>query len=110
MTLETLRRLVVLERCIKEAERMHPPLIMLMRRVVRDLAYGGHTVPAGRHGAGLAGRGHRLPEVFRDPDRYDPDRFGPGREEDRSTSTRSSASAAATIAASARRSPSSRSR
>ena len=38
MTIDRLRHLVALERGIKEAERMHPPLIMLMRRVGRDLA------------------------------------------------------------------------
>jgi sterol 14-demethylase len=83
VSLEALRRLVVLERCIKEAERMHPPLIMLMRRVVRDVDYGGYTVPAGDMAMVSPAAGHRLAEVFRDPDRYDPDRFGPGREEDR---------------------------
>ncbi len=81
--LESLRRLVVLERCIKEAERMHPPLIMLMRRVVRDLAYGDHVVPAGDMAMVSPAAGHRLAEVFREPDRYDPDRFGPERREDR---------------------------
>jgi sterol 14-demethylase len=81
--LESLRRLVVLERCIKEAERMHPPLIMLMRRVVRDLTYGDHVVPAGDMAMVSPAAGHRLAEVFREPDRYDPDRFGPERQEDR---------------------------
>jgi len=81
--LDTLRRLVVLERCIKEAERMHPPLIMLMRRVVRDLAYGDWVVPAGDMAMVSPAAGHRLADVFRDPDRYDPDRFGPERQEDR---------------------------
>lgn len=83
VTLEALRRLVVLERCLKEAERMHPPLIMLMRRVARDFEYGGYTVPAGDMAMVSPAAGHRLADVFREPDRYDPDRFGPGREEDR---------------------------
>ena len=81
--LETLRRLVVLERCIKEAERMHPPLVMLMRRVTRDMEYGGRVVPAGDMAMVSPAAGHRLAGVFRDPDRYDPDRFGPERQEDR---------------------------
>jgi sterol 14-demethylase len=83
MSIERLRQLVVLERCIKEAERMHPPLILLMRRVVRDLVVGQHVVPAGDIALVSPAAAHRLPEVFRDPDRYDPDRFGPGRQEDR---------------------------
>jgi sterol 14-demethylase len=81
--LESLRRLVVLERCIKEAERMHPPLIMLMRRVVRDLVHDQYVIPAGAMAMVSPAAGHRLAEVFREPDRYDPDRFGPERQEDR---------------------------
>jgi sterol 14alpha-demethylase len=83
MTVEALRQLVTLERCIKEAERMHPPLILLMRRVLRDLAVGPHVVPAGDIALVSPAAAHRIPEVFADPDRYDPDRFGPGRQEDR---------------------------
>jgi sterol 14-demethylase len=83
VSLEALRRLVVLERCIKEAERMHPPLVMLMRKVLRDFEYGGYVVPAGGVAMVAPALSHRLPEVFADPDRYDPDRFGPGRQEDR---------------------------
>jgi sterol 14-demethylase len=81
--LESLRRLVVLERCIKEAERMHPPLIMLMRRVQRDFTFGDYLVRAGDMAMVSPAAGHRLAEVFREPDRYDPDRFGPARQEDR---------------------------
>jgi sterol 14-demethylase len=81
--LESLRRLVVLERCIKEAERMHPPLIMLMRRVQRDFTFGDYLVPAGDMAMVSPAAGHRLAEVFGEPDRYDPDRFGPARQEDR---------------------------
>ena len=83
MTLETLRRLATLERCIKEAERMHPPLILLMRRVLRDLPVGDHVVRAGGIALVSPAAAHRIPEVFQDPDRYDPDRFAQGRQEDR---------------------------
>jgi sterol 14-demethylase len=83
VSLRALGRLELLERCIKEAERMHPPLVVLMRKVLRDFAYGAYVVPAGELALVSPGLSHRLPEVFRDADRYDPDRFGPGRQEDR---------------------------
>ncbi len=83
MSLPKLRRLAVLERAIKEAERLHPPLIMLMRKVLRDFEYGGFRLPAGSLAMVSPAVSHRIPELFRDPDRYDPDRFAPGREEDR---------------------------
>ncbi len=86
MTLDALRKLSALERAIKEAERMRPPLIMLMRKIVRDFTYDGYHVPAGGLLMVSPAVSHRLPEVFRNPASYDPDRFGPGREEDRKSS------------------------
>jgi len=85
ITLEALRRLAALERCVKEAERMHPPLVMLMRRIVRDFEYDGWVLPAGGLAMVSPAAAHRLPQVFANPDRYDPDRFGPPRQEDRRT-------------------------
>jgi sterol 14-demethylase len=85
LTLQSLRTLVMLERCIKEAERMYPPLVMLMRAIVRDFSYEGHVLPAGDLAMVAPAVTHRLPHVFREPNCYDPDRFGPGREEDRRT-------------------------
>ena len=64
---------------------MHPPLVMLMRKVLRDFEHGGHVVPAGELALVSPALAHRLPDVFRDPDRYDPDRFGPGRQGERAT-------------------------
>ncbi len=86
MTLDTLRKLGGLERAIKEAERMRPPLIMLMRKLLRDFTYRGYHVPAGGLLMVSPAVSHRVPETFRDPNTYDPDRFGPGREEDRKSS------------------------
>jgi sterol 14alpha-demethylase len=82
-TLEALRRLETLEHALKEAERLHPPLPVLMRRVERDFEYGDFVAPAGGLALVSPAVGHRIPEVFADPDRFDPDRFGPGRQEDR---------------------------
>jgi len=83
MTLAMIRNMTVLERAIKEAERMRPPLVMLMRAILRDFEYGEFCAPAGGLAMVSPAVSHRIPEIFRDPDRYDPDRFAPGREEDR---------------------------
>jgi sterol 14-demethylase len=83
ISMEGLRRLAVLERSIKEAERMHPPLILLMRKILRDFGYGGYVIPAGGLALVSPAAAHRIADVFADPDRYDPERFGPGRQEDR---------------------------
>jgi sterol 14-demethylase len=84
-SLDALRTLGILERAIKEAERLRPPLVMLMRKILRDFEYQDYRAPAGGLALVSPAVSHRLPEVFRDPDRYDPDRFAPGREEDRTT-------------------------
>ena len=88
MSLDALRRLAALERAIKEAERMRPPLVMLMRKILRDFEYREYSAPAGGLAMVSPAVSHRLPEVFHDPERYDPDRFAPGREEDRQSSYR----------------------
>ncbi|WP_088241249.1 cytochrome P450 [Calothrix rhizosoleniae] len=82
-SLERLRQLVILERSIKEAERLRPPLIMLMRKILRDFEYNGYHVKAGGLAMVSPAVSHRLPECFRFPNSYDPDRFNPERAEDR---------------------------
>jgi sterol 14-demethylase len=83
MTLDALRKLGHLERAIMEAERLRPPLVMLMRKILRDFEFRGYYAPAGSLAMVSPAVSHRLPEIFRDPGTYDPDRFGPGREENR---------------------------
>ena len=83
MTLDALRKLSALERSIKEAERLRPPLVMLMRKILKDFEYRGYGAPAGGLAMVSPAVSHRIGEVFRDPGKYDPGRFGPGREEDR---------------------------
>ena len=81
----SLRELVFLEQAMKEAERMFPPLVMLMRTIRRDFCHGGFRMPAGGLALISPAVSHRLPQVFADPNRYDPARFGSERAEDRRT-------------------------
>ena len=62
---------------------MRPPLVMLMRAVLRPFRINGYELPAGSLAVVSPAVSHRLPSLYSEPDRYDPDRFGPGREEDR---------------------------
>ena len=83
--LAALKRLRRLEWCLKEAERLYPPLVMLMRMVQRPFTVDGHTLPPGSMALVSPAVGHRLSDVFAEPERFDPERFAPEREEDRAT-------------------------
>lgn len=80
---QALREIPHLECSIKEALRLHPPLILLMRKVMFDFQYKGWTIPAGKLVGVSPAVSNRLPECFPDPDHYDPARYAEGREEDR---------------------------
>ncbi|KAH7373474.1 hypothetical protein KP509_17G058700 [Ceratopteris richardii] len=78
----------VLYRAIKEALRLHPPLILLLRYSHKDFMVktregNEYRVPKGHVVATSPAFANRLPHIYRDPDTYDPDRFTPGREEDK---------------------------
>ena len=83
---ESLKRLVRLERAIKECERLRPPLVMLMRSVMQPLRINGYELPEGSLALASPAVSHRLATIYSEPDRFDPDRFAPGREEDRKAS------------------------
>ena len=75
-----LGKLEVLDRAIKESQRMHPVMSHYARYNRQGYEIAGYDVPAGWMTMVCPAVAHRLPEVFPDPDRYDPDRFGPGRQ------------------------------
>jgi len=80
---QALREIPLLECALKETLRLHPPLIILMRKVMSDFHYKGWTVPAGYTVATSPAVSNRMPEHFPDPERYDPDRYLAGRSEDK---------------------------
>ena len=89
---DILSEMDTLHRSIKEALRLHPPLIMLLRQSHVDFSVktkdgAEFDVPAGDIVATSPAFANRLPHVFKDPDSFDPDRFGPDREEDKAAGT-----------------------
>ncbi|MYE06357.1 MAG: cytochrome P450 [Chloroflexi bacterium] len=82
ISLEGLKQQVTMEHAVRECERLHPPLILLIRKVLRPMPFGNHVVPAGSLAMVSPAVSHRLPDLFAGPDRFDPDRFAaPARED-----------------------------
>jgi sterol 14-demethylase len=80
---QALREIPELECAIKEALRLHPPLIILMRKVKEEFRYKDWTVEVGKTVAVSPAVSNRMPEYFPRPLAFDPDRYKPGREEDK---------------------------
>ena len=78
LSYQALRQMRFLHDVIKEVLRLHPPLIFLFRKVLRDFSHGGITVPAGSFLCASPGVAHRLGRVFPEPERFDPDRYARG--------------------------------
>ena len=78
-----LREMPHLEGALKEALRLHPPLILLMRTVQTPFAFRDTLIEAGKTVAVSPAVSNRMPEYFPNPESFDPGRYGPGREEDK---------------------------
>ena len=83
LTPEAFRGLPVLAAAIREAGRLHPPAMLLPRGVLAPVEFSGYVIAPGTPVFLVVAAGHRLPNVFADPERFDADRFLPPREEDK---------------------------
>lgn len=83
VTFQSLREMPLLENVVKEVLRLHPPLIILMRKVARDLRFKQYTIRAGDMVWACPPVTHRMSRLFANPLAFDPDRFSPERREDR---------------------------
>ncbi|GJN04564.1 hypothetical protein PR202_ga22125 [Eleusine coracana subsp. coracana] len=88
ITYNILQEMDVLQRCIKETLRMHPPAPSFLRTVhknftVRTREGDEYEIPRGHMVASPVLFNSNLPYIYKDPEVFDPDRFGPSREEDR---------------------------
>ncbi|MFE3188050.1 cytochrome P450 [Nocardia sp. NPDC059240] len=77
-----LRQIPQLEAVLKEALRLHPPLIILMRIARDEFEVCGHRIEPGDMVAATPAVSNRLPEDFPDPDAFDPGRYLDPRQED----------------------------
>lgn len=85
ITLKAIKAARELGHAVDEAGRLRSPVANAPRGVVKDVVFGGYTIPAGVHVLLSLVACHRLPHVFANPDVFDPDRFAPSREEDKRT-------------------------
>jgi cytochrome P450 len=85
LTSEHLKQFCDLDLVLKEIERLWPPVSLCQRGVTAAVEFGGYVLPPGTLVIYSPWVTHRLPEIFRDADRFDPDRFAPPREEHRVT-------------------------
>ena len=89
MTFDKVNEMQLLHDSMKEALRLCPPLILLIRKAMKDIKFKvkeqSFTIPKGDMVLVSPSVGMRLPETFKNPDDFDPDRFGPEREEHKSS-------------------------
>jgi sterol 14-demethylase len=83
VSFQALREIPHLESALKEALRLHPPLILLLRMAMEDLSYGDFAIEAGKMVGASPAICNRIAEDFEDPDAFVPSRYLEPREEDR---------------------------
>lgn len=75
VSFRALRQIPQLEAALKEALRLHPPLIVLMRVARGEFEVCGHQIADGDMVAASPAVSNRLPEDFPNPDVFDPGRY-----------------------------------
>lgn len=76
----SMRDIPKLELFINEVLRLHPPLVILMRRVMQDMDYNGYLIEAGKTVAVSIFESHMNAEVFLEPSTFNPNREEPDRD------------------------------
>jgi cytochrome P450 len=70
--------LTYLNGVVHETLRLYPPGVISARKVMRDLRFDGHRIPAGRLLIFSPYVTHRLPELWPEPTQFRPARWDPG--------------------------------
>ena len=85
VSFDKLNEMPLLHNCMREALRLCPPLILLIRKAMKEVSVTADgktfTIPKGDMVAVSPSVGMRLKHVFENPDTFDPDRYAAPREE-----------------------------
>jgi sterol 14alpha-demethylase len=82
ISFRALREIPRLEAAIKEALRLHPPLILLLRAATGEQQVQGYRIPAGALVGASPAISNRIGADFPDPDTFAPQRYAEPRQED----------------------------
>ena len=82
VSFQALREIPRLESAVKEALRLHPPLILLLRAATRELEVLGYRIPKGALVGATPAISNRIAADFPDPDAFRPERYAEPRQED----------------------------
>jgi sterol 14alpha-demethylase len=82
VSFQALRAIPRLESAVKEALRLHPPLILLLRVAKDDFAVNGYRIAAGDYVGATPAVSNRIPGDFPEPDAFRPERYLEPRQED----------------------------
>jgi sterol 14-demethylase len=77
LSMNALRDIPLLEGFVRESLRLHPPLNVISRRVLKPFTYKDYTVEVGKNVMLCPHVAHKLPEFFPNPDVFDPKRPAP---------------------------------
>ncbi|TWF95051.1 cytochrome P450 [Saccharopolyspora dendranthemae] len=82
VSFRSLRAIPQLESAIKEALRLHPPLILLLRVAQDEFDVRGRRIERGDFVAATPAISNRIAEDFPEPDEFRPERYAEPRQED----------------------------
>jgi sterol 14-demethylase len=82
---EHLKDLELLDACIRETLRLHPPIVSIMRKVTKPVTYKNYVIPAGDYLCGSPAISQLDPNVYENPMLFDPYRWVGKKDDDSST-------------------------
>ncbi len=81
LTLNHFEQLPMLDQFFNEVLRRYPPIIVVLRRCIKEFEYAGYRIPGNTQTNVNINLLHHHPDYWTDPFKFDPERFSPSRAE-----------------------------